>query len=310
MASFFDGGIPSDWAIGPRRAAVELLLQAAGFSQDAGCDPWDLAVEFQTLRVAGLTDTDLRWLLKKTYLLHRIETTANGADRCFLASGGLKFTADSCFVLTREGDCFFRSRLHPGSLLADRSALFERAAELPRPAEELFRSEGSIESAASRPLGELPRTLSEADEGGREEMSSTLLFPGRPRVASSRGGEIRVETSALGHVRVGAAGPPQPLILEPDVRPKWHDDRRELWLGPVLVKRFRFRSPNQEMLLTAFEEEQWPIRLDDPLPPVPNQTSKQRLHDAIKNLNRHHMTRVIRFAGDGTGEGVRWERVG
>ena len=98
------------------------------------------------------------------------------------------------------------------------------------------------------------------------------------------------------------------LVLPKDQRPTWDADRKELWFGPHLIKRFRFQSPNQETILTVFHEEDWPAKIDDPLPPVPNQTSRQRLHDAIKNLNRHRLNPMIRFAGDGTGEGVRWER--
>ena len=59
----------------------------------------------------------------------------------------------------------------------------------------------------------------------------------------------------------------------------------------------------------AFEEESWPPRIDDPLPPSPNIDSKKRLHDTIKSLNRHQKQRCIRFMGDGRGTGVRWEPI-
>jgi hypothetical protein len=57
----------------------------------------------------------------------------------------------------------------------------------------------------------------------------------------------------------------------------------------------------------AFEEEHWPPRIDDPLPKNPELLPKRRLHDAIKSLNRNQKRSLIRFMGDGTGEGVRWE---
>ena len=44
-----------------------------------------------------------------------------------------------------------------------------------------------------------------------------------------------------------------------------------------------------------------------PLPPQVGQDPKRRLHDTINSLNRKQKARLIRFQGDGSGEGVRWE---
>jgi len=38
-----------------------------------------------------------------------------------------------------------------------------------------------------------------------------------------------------------------------------------------------------------------------------NQDSKRRLHDTINSLNRNQKQSLIRFLGDGKGEGIRWE---
>ena len=102
-------------------------------------------------------------------------------------------------------------------------------------------------------------------------------------------------------------GRPQEHI--PAKVPRWDRDRRELRLGDHLVKVFKQPSPNQEIILMAFEEEKWPPRIDDPLPPHPDLVPKQRLRDAIKSLNRNQKARLIRFMGDGTAEGIRWELV-
>ena len=91
------------------------------------------------------------------------------------------------------------------------------------------------------------------------------------------------------------------------VSPLWDRDRRQLSLGGTLVKQYKLPSPNQEMILSAFEEEGWPPRIDDPLPPVSEMNPKRRLHDTIKSLNRHQKNCIVRFAGDGRGEGVLWE---
>ena len=83
--------------------------------------------------------------------------------------------------------------------------------------------------------------------------------------------------------------------------------RRELIVGGQVVKRFRQPASNQEAVLAAFEEEGWPHRVYDPLPLKEDLDAKQRLHETIKSLNGHRRARIMRFFGDGTGEGVCWE---
>jgi hypothetical protein len=100
--------------------------------------------------------------------------------------------------------------------------------------------------------------------------------------------------------------PPHALRARPGV-PVWDRDRQELRLDEVLIKRFKAPAPNQEAILCAFEEEGWPIRIDDPIPPQRDQDPKRRLHDTINALNRNHRRPALRFVGDGSGLGVRWE---
>jgi hypothetical protein len=90
-------------------------------------------------------------------------------------------------------------------------------------------------------------------------------------------------------------------------RPTWDDQRRQLRVGAEIVKEFKLPSPNQETVLMAFEEEGWPPRIDDPLPPLPQLDPRRRLHDTIKALNRKQRNFRVRFMGDGSGEGIRWE---
>jgi hypothetical protein len=89
--------------------------------------------------------------------------------------------------------------------------------------------------------------------------------------------------------------------------PCWDAKLRELRVGGVLVKQFRVPAANQELILDAFQEEGWPSHLDDPLPPQTGMDPKRRLHETIDRLNRSQKHRLIRFHGDGTGRGVRWE---
>lgn len=96
-------------------------------------------------------------------------------------------------------------------------------------------------------------------------------------------------------------------VTPTSILPVWDSMRHELRLGDVIVKRFKHRSRNQEAVLTAFEEEGWPHKVDDPLAPFDECDPKRRLNDTIKGLNHHQLSFLIRFRGDGTGEAVVWE---
>jgi hypothetical protein len=96
-------------------------------------------------------------------------------------------------------------------------------------------------------------------------------------------------------------------ISEP--KPTWDRDRQQLRLGKVIVKQFKVPAANQEVVLAAFQEEDWPVRIDDPLSPKPDQDPKRRLHDTINSLNRNQKRPLVRFLGDGSGQDVRWEFV-
>jgi hypothetical protein len=89
--------------------------------------------------------------------------------------------------------------------------------------------------------------------------------------------------------------------------PTWDSDRQQLRVGRVIVKEFKVPAANQEAILAAFQEEGWVPRIDDPLAPQLNQDSKRRLHDTINSLNRNQKHALVRFLGDGKGEGIRWE---
>jgi hypothetical protein len=103
-----------------------------------------------------------------------------------------------------------------------------------------------------------------------------------------------------------AEAPPGNGAVEPLV-PHWDAARQQLRLNGTIVKQFKVPSPNQETVLAAFEEEGWPPRIDDPLSPRPDLDPKRRLHDTISTLNRNQKQPLLRFLGDGSGQGVRWE---
>jgi hypothetical protein len=105
--------------------------------------------------------------------------------------------------------------------------------------------------------------------------------------------------------RAKAASKPVTGRRKPPV-PCWDAERRELWLGTTLIKRYRRRAQAVQLILAAFEEEGWPARIDDPLPPLSGIPEPRRLRVAVENLNRRLRNHAIHFEMDGTGEGILW----
>jgi hypothetical protein len=93
-------------------------------------------------------------------------------------------------------------------------------------------------------------------------------------------------------------------------RPEWDAIRRELLYKGQIIKRYRVPAPNQETVLSAFQEENWPRYIDDPIPPSDHQDAKYRLQHTIKTLNRNQLNSLIRFHGNGNGMQVYWEEFG
>jgi hypothetical protein len=155
--------------------------------------------------------------------------------------------------------------------------------------------------------------LGGGDAAGKGQMSETIMvhwscpIPTRPRfllvrpaVAAIVSGNVAVPQCAAVAGTSGRAASPLPY---------WDRQRRELWVGRFLVKRFRQPSPSQEAALSAFQAANWHPIIADPLPRDPAQDPKRRLHQTICNLNRGHRKKLIRFAGDGTGRGITWRHV-
>ncbi len=92
----------------------------------------------------------------------------------------------------------------------------------------------------------------------------------------------------------------------PNAKPLWDKERCCLILDGFLVKTFHSPARNQWLILTTFQEREWPVRIDDPLPSTVGIDPKTRLHQTIASLNRCQQNGLLRFCGDGTGRGVRW----
>jgi hypothetical protein len=115
--------------------------------------------------------------------------------------------------------------------------------------------------------------------------------------------EVLVE-AAPARARKGAAAERRSL-------PHWDAAERRLWFGTTLLHEFRQPAEKQTALLDAFQANGWVERhVSYPIAREPNETESEyqdRLHHAIKNLNRAMPAGTIHFRGDGTGRGVWWD---
>jgi hypothetical protein len=90
-------------------------------------------------------------------------------------------------------------------------------------------------------------------------------------------------------------------------KPRWDADAHQLlWRGAV-IKTFRHDAANQRRVLQAFQDLDWPSRIDDPLPVTASVRRKLRLRETVKSLNRSLRGAGIRFRMDGTTTGAFWE---
>ena len=203
------------------RAAFALLQHALDCARDAQAPPWDFALEIEQLFAAGLTITDLRWMVVKGLVEHADETSVHGEEhRSFTPSRGLTFLPTTCVMLTAKG-----------------AALAARGNEVPP--------------------GENPGTN------------------GKP-------------------------------AAETRIKPRWDAARRALSLGNRTIKQFHVPAPNQEQVLSAFEDDGWPESIDDPLADEFDIEPKTRLNNVVYRLNNKQRAALIRFHVNGQGRSVHW----
>jgi hypothetical protein len=100
---------PQKAPAGPHRlrlpaAGLRLLRDAHAGAGAAAADPWQFAVPIESLREAGLTDAQLRWLLQKGYAAQGVERTSlRSPGRRFQPVQNLSLRPGACFVLTEAG---------------------------------------------------------------------------------------------------------------------------------------------------------------------------------------------------------------
>lgn len=101
-----------------------MLRDAWELAGDIGCDLWQLAVEIDDLRSAGLTNNDLRWMIENHLVQHSEEaTTPEQRRRRFRRIHSLAITPRACFVLTEDGYRFASGSHHADMALVVRAAV-------------------------------------------------------------------------------------------------------------------------------------------------------------------------------------------
>ncbi len=163
---------------------------------------------------------------------------------------------------------------------------------------------------AFRPTGDLTfpdRTCFVLTTSGVEFARNYCAIASNERTHPSETGQNGAENGAGNATQ--DVSPKNEIAAKMILLPQWDSERRMLRFNGVAVKEFRWTAHNQEAVLSAFQEEDWPARIDDPLPPHAEQDSKRRLSDTIKCLNRKQVNPILHFRGDGTGEGVVWEHI-
>ena len=88
---------------------------------------------------------------------------------------------------------------------------------------------------------------------------------------------------------------------------KGQDGCRRLTFLGQLVREFRTHAQFQEIVLGTFQDKRWAGWIADPLPRTSGVNPKTRLQQTIARLNAKQVTPLLRFHGDGSGQGVRWE---
>jgi hypothetical protein len=92
-------------------------------------------------------------------------------------------------------------------------------------------------------------------------------------------------------------------------KPHWDPQRRVLSVEGHAIKIYRQPSENQELVLTAFQEDDWIGQIDDPLPRAKGsfeERAKARLRKTVEHLNRAQRLPTLYFSVASNSQSVRW----
>jgi hypothetical protein len=80
-----------------------MLADARALATEIPKDPWEFAVEIGQMRAAGITHSDLRWMVSRQWIEHAWEIRRSKGRRAFRTATNLSFPESTCFVLTTYG---------------------------------------------------------------------------------------------------------------------------------------------------------------------------------------------------------------
>lgn len=83
--------------------ALRLLLAVHVRAQTTGREPWDIALGLPELEAAGLTHDDLRKLIARRLLAHKVAKPGRGGRRTLVRPSGSELSPRSHFLLTAAG---------------------------------------------------------------------------------------------------------------------------------------------------------------------------------------------------------------
>jgi hypothetical protein len=85
------------------RTALRALLEAWDYAHDLTADPWEFALEIESLRRYQLTNSDLRWMVGRGLVQHAVEVAPKGDKRQFQRPERLVLSQSTCFVIAPAG---------------------------------------------------------------------------------------------------------------------------------------------------------------------------------------------------------------
>jgi hypothetical protein len=189
----------------------------------------------------------------------------------------------------------------PENLLADRSLdpgqippeaswggdIRQRWAELGMPADLLSGAAGPALAWSPKVMRELVGRVDDAARRGLATLQPPASGSDLNRAVTAPDGCTQEQLRTV----VRSGGP----------KPHWDGHARVLSYDGIECKRYHRAAPQQELVLTAFEELDWPKQIADPLDPG-------KLPDTIKDLQKALRGSPITFERDGTGRGITWRR--
>jgi hypothetical protein len=116
----------------------------------------------------------------------------------------------------------------------------------------------------------------------------------------------------LARAKGRAAAPPPPPApgrrwrADRGAAPSWDAGQHTLFCGGQIIKEYHCDAPHQEAILAAFEAQHWARCVSVALPDDPGVSAKERLRNAVRNLNRG-VRPYLRFHQEGNGSRVSWE---